>query len=295
LGGGWCARAGALARMFGTVADAVRRMRREPPDVVLAMGSYASIGPGLAARWLGVPLVLHEGNAVPGRAVRVLAPFAARIGVGFEHTCVRRARSHTVYCGFPVRDGFAGLQKSPSEPPLLLVTGGSQGAAILNRVVPEAVRMVTNGGVAMRVVHLTGRRAYAEVLERYRGLEHMVTVEAFSDRMPELYAAARLAITRAGAATCTELALAQVPAILVPFAAAAGNHQWHNAQAMARSGGFRVLAETACSASVVATQLQELFANPAHLQQMQAALPGGVIPDGAGKLADLVEGVFVSG
>ena len=295
LRGGWRSRFGALASMGGTVRDAVKHMRGDRPDVVLAMGSYASVGPGLAARWLGIPLVLHEGNAVPGRAVQALAPFAVKIGTGFADTGGRLPRSKTVYCGFPVRDDLAKQDRKPCDPPLLLVTGGSQGAAILNRVVPEAVRALASLGARFRVMHLAGRRAFGEVQERYRGLEHMVVVEAFSCRMPALYATASLAITRAGAATCTELALARLPAVLIPFAAAPGNHQWHNAQAVARGGGFRVLAEADCTPEVVTALLHEYLENPSTLQHMQAALPGGMLPDGARRLADLVEGASIKG
>jgi len=290
LGGGLGAKAGALAGMVRTVGQAIVVMRREDrPDVMLAMGSYASVGPGLAARWLGIPLVLHEGNAVPGRAVQFLSRFAVRIGTGFEMSQALPS-GKVVYCGFPVRDGFAGLEKKPADPPLLLVTGGSQGAAILNRVMPEAIRaFVAASGPCIQVVHLAGRRAYEEVRARYTGLEHIVRVEAFSEKMLELYARASIAVTRSGAATCTELALARVPAILVPFAAAPGNHQWHNAQAMARSGGFRVLEERSFTPVAMTVLLQELLPASARLQQMQAALPGEVLADGNTRLADLVE------
>ncbi len=289
LSGSAGAKVGAAAGMIKTVLEAVRLMRRDRPDVVLAMGSYASVGPGIAARILRIPLVLHEGNAIPGRAVRLLSPFAAAVGTGFKHT-VSLPSQKTVYCGFPVRDAFSGLAKNPARPPLLLVTGGSQGAAILNRVVPEAVRAFIAAGIGkIQVVHLSGRREYGVVRERYQGLEHSVRVEAFADNMPELYAAASLAITRAGAATCTELALARVPAILVPFAAATGNHQWHNAQAMAAGGGFVVMNETACTSITLDALLRELFPSSPRLQQMQDALPGDVVADGAARLADLVE------
>jgi UDP-N-acetylglucosamine--N-acetylmuramyl-(pentapeptide) pyrophosphoryl-undecaprenol N-acetylglucosamine transferase len=289
LGGGLGAKLGALAGMVRPVVDAVGLMRRQRPDVVLAMGSYASVGPGLAARWLGVPLVLHEGNAVPGRAVQFLARFASRIGTGFEAPCGLPARK-IVYCGFPVRDGFAGLVKAPADPPLLLVTGGSQGAAILNRVMPEAVKaFVAAGGASIQVVHLTGRRECEAVTSRYQGLEDMVRVEAFSDKMQALYGGASLAVTRSGAATCTELALARVPALLVPFAAAPGNHQWHNAQVMARGGGFLVLDEQAFTPEAVAALLADLLPASARLEQMLGSLPGSILPDGAVRLADVVE------
>ncbi len=289
LGGGAGAKLSAMAGMVKTVWEACRLMRKDRPDMVLAMGSYASIGPGIAARLLRIPLVLHEGNAVPGRAVRLLASSAAAIGTGFE--APRGLPSaKTVYCGFPVRAAFSGLVPRPSRPPVLLVTGGSQGAAILNRVVPEAVKAFVGGDAGeMQVVHLSGRREYEAVRERYKGLEPIVRVAAFADNMPELYAAASLAITRAGAATCTELAVAGVPAILVPFAAAVGNHQWHNAQAMTKSGGFILLDESSCTPTAVADLLRELFPVSHRLRQMQAALPGPVVADGAVRLADLVE------
>jgi len=289
LGGGVFSKTCALAGMIITVTKALREMRKNRPDVVLAMGSYASIGPGIAAKCLQVPLVLHEGNTVPGRAVQLLAPFASVIGTGFAST--RGLPDHkTVYCGFPVREEVAVVSAQLETPPLLLIVGGSQGAAILNRVVPEAIHaLVSERGKMFQVVHLSGRREYEAVCTRYRGLESVVHVEAFSEEMPKLYACASLAIARSGAATCTELALARLPAILVPFAAATGNHQWHNAQAMTQKGGFILLDESACTPAKIMAYLQELLLESSRLQHMREALPGDVIANGASRLADVVE------
>lgn len=289
LSGGVGSRARALAGMLKTVCHSLQLMRRQRPDVVVAMGAYSSVGPGLAAGLLRIPLVLHEGNAVPGRAMRLLAPFAATIGTGFPALRGLPARK-TIYCGFPVRAAFSEMKKCPADPPLLLVTGGSQGAAILNRVVPEAIRtFVKSGGPALQVVHVSGKGAYDVVREQYKGLEHMVRVEAFSHEMPALYAAASIAITRAGAATCTELAVAKVPAILVPYAAAAGNHQWYNAKSMVDTGGFALMDESACDAASLASSLHTFLSQPERLAHMQRALPGPIVSDGAANLANLVE------
>lgn len=281
-----------LAQMPKTVLAAHKKMRADRPDVVLAMGSYASVGPGLAAKWLKIPLVLHEGNAVQGRAIRCLSLLAAKIGTGFPDVRFPFAQKKTMYCGFPLRKEFTGFEREQPKVPQLLITGGSQGARILNRTVPGAIRRyLDQGGSALQVVHLSGQREYNEVVKAYQGLEDMVRVEAFSHDMLSLYRNSSFAITRAGAATCTELAVSRLPALLIPLASAAGNHQWHNAQWMAREGGFRVMAQDDCNPDAVAKVLLDVFQNKDSLTKMEAVLPGAVVSDATQRLAHLVESV----
>jgi UDP-N-acetylglucosamine--N-acetylmuramyl-(pentapeptide) pyrophosphoryl-undecaprenol N-acetylglucosamine transferase len=291
LQGGLLNRFKSLFLIIKAIRFATYLMREDRPDVVLGMGSYSSVAPGLAAWRLGIPLVLHEGNAVPGRAIASLSLLARKIGTGFPNARFRFAGRKTVYCGFPLREGFLLDAAGSSDAPLqLLITGGSQGARILNRVVPQAIRQYLDaGGPPLQVVHLSGEREYEEVVERYHGLEDTVSVEAFSENMLSLYKGSSFAVTRAGAATCTELAVMRLPALLVPLAIAPGNHQWHNAQAVAREGGFTVLSEDRFTPEAVAQLLSKVFEDKALLESMHASLPGSVRSDATQKLADLVE------
>ncbi len=290
--GGYLQQAGAISGMLRSVGRAWRQMRRDRPDVVLAMGSYASVGPAIAARLLRVPLVLHEGNAMPGRAIRFLAPLASRIGTGFPQATRYFPSRKVSYCGFPVRAAFrAAMAQHPAtkERSVLLVMGGSQGASILNRVLPEALQVYRDmGRVLPPVFHITGHREKDAVAEQYlsRGIEARVV--AFHDDMVGLLAQTRFAITRGGAATCTELAMMQVPGVLVPLPHAPGNHQWHNACAMAETGAFCVMSESDLTPSALARTLGEMLDTPKERAQ-RCLLPAGIPTDGAVRLADVVE------
>ncbi len=291
--GGGLRRAASVLGWLRAVLAAVGQMRRERPDVVLAMGSYASVGPGLAAWCLRIPLVLHEGNAVPGRAIRFLAPFATRLGTAFPEVTPLFRPGKAVCCGFPLRSAFDGatvVASTGRTSKSILVMGGSQGAAYLNETAPAALQAYhARGGAALDITHIAGNRGQAAVAARYRSLGLDARVLGFCDDMVRLYGQADFAITRAGAATCTELAMMRLPALLVPLPHAPGNHQWKNAQSMARGGGFLVMAQSTGTVERLADALCEILDRPGRLETMRAALPGDTVCDGAGRLADLVE------
>lgn len=281
-------------RLLAAGGEAWREMRRRRPDVLLCMGSYASVAPCLAARLLGIPVVLHEANAVPGRAIAFLARFATRIAVGFDAALPYFAPGKAVVTGFPLRDGFSApaRERAGNEPFTLLVMGGSQGARVLNTRMPDtaAALQVRTGG-ALRVIHLAGRQDAEAVQARYREKGVQAEVYAFSAEMPRLYACADLAVARAGAATCTELAICGLPAVLVPLPHAPRDHQMRNALAMASCGGMLVLPESEFSVEAMEQRLYTLASNPDGRRLMREALLKAVPADGARRLADLVEAV----
>ena len=281
-------------RLLAAGGEAWREMRRCRPDALLCMGSYASVAPCLAARLQGVPVVLHEANAVPGRAISFLARFATRIAVGFDS-----ARSHfppgkASLTGFPLRDGFAATarERAGTEPFTLLVMGGSQGAHVLNMRMPGAVAVLQDrAGEPLRVIHLAGRKDADAVRDLYREKGVAAEVFAFSSEMPRLYACADLAVARSGAATCTELAVCGLPAVLVPLPHAPRNHQMRNAESLASGGGMLVLPEAEFTEESMAQRLYTLLRNPAGRRLMSEVLRTAVPADGAQRLADLVEEV----
>ncbi len=284
-------------RMAGAVVVAWRRLRQTRPDVLLCMGSYASVGPCLAARLLGIPVVLHEANAVPGRAISLLARFASHVALGFNEALAWFPPSvKVVVTGFPLRAGFVPavkLQAADSASPLtLLVMGGSQGAHVLNARMP-AVAAALGKKLArpLRVVHLAGRHEAEVVAADYRGQQVDAEVHAFCSDMAGLYARADVAVARSGAASCTELAVCGVPAVLVPLPHAPRNHQMRNAEALAESGGMLVLPESEFSVENMVQRLYILFRNPDGLQLMRETLVKAVPADGAERLATLVETV----
>jgi UDP-N-acetylglucosamine--N-acetylmuramyl-(pentapeptide) pyrophosphoryl-undecaprenol N-acetylglucosamine transferase len=224
-----------LMQLLGASVSVRRLIRRNRVDVVFSSGGYIAAPAILAARWCGVPVVLHESNAIPGRVTRLLGRFCTRVAVGLEEAAGRLPHCRPLPSGTPVRQAF--LKPAPlpgwvpaGDGPLLVVMGGSQGAVGLNRMVRPLLAELAAAGC--RVVHLTGshdpdagRLDGAGVVER-----------PFCDEMAGLLQHADLAISRAGAGSLSELAVCGTPAILVPFPQAADRHQDANAAAAAALG-----------------------------------------------------------
>lgn len=230
-----------LRALFGALA----LVRRLAPRCVLSMGGYAAGPGGLAAWLLGVPLLVHEQNRVPGLTNRILARLARRVLCGFPDAFPRRPGVQVA--GNPVRAEIASLpvpkqRFSERNGPLrLLVLGGSQGAAALNRAVPEALAAVP---ARWEVRHQCGGRFLEATRAAYARAGRLADVRAFIDDMAEVYAWADLVICRAGALTIAELTAAGLGALLVPYPHAVDDHQSANAALLVGAGAAECVAET---------------------------------------------------
>ncbi|WP_114993844.1 glycosyltransferase [Synechococcus sp. UW179A] len=224
-----------LLRLLGASQDVHRLIRRQQIDAVFTTGGYIAAPAILAARWCGVPVVLHESNAIPGRVTRLLGRFCTHVAVGLDAAASRIPGCLAVVTGTPVRDAFLQPQLLPNwvpkgEGPLLVVMGGSQGALGLNRMVRVLLPELLSHGC--RVVHLTGSND-----PDVNSIEHAALVERpFSDDIAGLLQHADLAISRAGAGSLSELAVCETPSVLVPFPQAADQHQDANAACAAALG-----------------------------------------------------------
>jgi UDP-N-acetylglucosamine--N-acetylmuramyl-(pentapeptide) pyrophosphoryl-undecaprenol N-acetylglucosamine transferase len=229
---GWLA---APFRIVRAMREARAVLKADRPACVLSMGGYAAGPAGLTARLMGIDLVIHEQNAVAGWTNRLLRPWARRVCTGFPGV-FERAR----VTGNPVRAAIASLP-TPAErfggrsgPLRLLVVGGSQGASVFNRIVPEAVASLPLSG-RPRIRHQAGRQL-AAARERYAAAGVEADVVDFIDDMAEAWSWADLAICRTGALTVAELAAAGVPALLVPLPSAVDDHQTANARYLSDPG-----------------------------------------------------------
>ena len=220
-----------LVRTVGALFQAWVHIRRHRPAVVLSTGGYVSVAGSVAARLLGIPLCLHEQNAVPGLANRLLSRFASRVMVAFPD--VFPNRPDAVITGNPVRPALsvsAAADRAEPAEPRLLVIGGSQGARILNHVVPAAVKLLTRR-MKISVCHQSGPAAVDKVRAQYGDTgETSVQVHGFIDDMAAVYHWADIVVCRAGAITLAELGVVGLPAVLVPYAVAADDHQTANAR-----------------------------------------------------------------
>jgi len=269
-----------------------RLMKEHLPDVLLAMGSYACVGPALAARALGIPVVLHEGNAVCGRANSFLSWFASSAAVAFRSASGTLRHSNATFTGFPVRiDMETSFEKDVlrSGAFTVVVMGGSQGAHRLNEIVLSALCRLHETGLPVQVVHLAGSKDEAAVRRAYKniGVPHLVF--AFLKDVGKAYNAADFIISRSGAAACAEIAVYAVPALLVPLASATREHQMKNARVLEAAGGARVVAEKDLSDEWLAWYVEKCYRSPESLNEMKRALKAIAVPEAADRLANLVE------
>jgi len=292
-----------FAAVNGTVA-ARRLLREHRFDVVCGMGGYITLPVAVAARLEGVPVVLHEQNAVPGIANRLAARVARRIAVGVDAAAAAFPPDRTVVVGNPVRPELARLNRAAlhdqaiaafdldPDRRTLFVFGGSQGSRRINQAVVAATAAWPDPA-AVQVLHACGRRdeadvraAWAEADPEARDL--LVRIVPFVDRMDLAYAAADLALTRAGAITVAELTAAGVPAVMVPLPHATADHQAANARAVATAGGAVVVTDGALDGPTLAAAAAPLLADPDRLAAMAEAMLAKAHPAAAEELAALV-------
>ncbi|HOX08565.1 MAG TPA: undecaprenyldiphospho-muramoylpentapeptide beta-N-acetylglucosaminyltransferase [Planctomycetota bacterium] len=266
-----------LTRAFWRARGLLRSFR---PDAVVTLGGYASLAPGLAAWRLGVPLVVLEQNAIPGRVSRFLARFAAEVHVEFPESAGLFPDSQRVAAtGNPVRRAIleaagrrAGRQPGSGGRLNLLVIGGSLGARRLNELFAEAGPDLAPLAGSLRVVHLSGTDKFAEATARAAASPVETRVLAFEKDMGPLYAEADLVLSRAGATGLAEIAACGIPAVLVPFPFAKDNHQEANARSFERAGAATVLLEGSLTGARLAGEVRALLGAPARLAEMGARM-----------------------
>ena len=291
-GKGWRGWFAAPWRLGRAILQAFAALRARRPALVLGLGGFVAGPGGLAARLAGVPLVIHEQNAIAGLTNRVLARLATRVLAGFPGA-FRSGR--VVFTGNPVRNEIANLPAPAgrfagrSGPARLFVFGGSQGSAALNRLLPAAI-----GGLplALRpaVLHQVGRgeARVVAVREAYAAADVTAEVCEFVDDMAAQYAMADLVVCRAGALTVAELAAAGVGAVLLPLPTAVDDHQTANAGWLVTAGAARCVAERGLTAAGLTAVLQDLVsAGRAEWLRMAEAARGCAVTDAAQRVADI--------
>ena len=277
-----------LIRLIGAIGSVRRLIRQERIQVVFTTGGYIAAPAIVAARWCGVPAVLHEANAIPGRVTRLMGRFCRAVAVGLPVASDRIPGHRPLLTGMPVRTAFLQSQPLPdwvpiSDGPLLVVIGGSQGAVGLNRMVRAVVPELLEQGC--RIVHLTGRND-PDVGQ----LQHPNLVERpFSDEIPGLLQHADLAVSRAGAGSLSELAICRTPSILVPFPQAADGHQEANAACAARTGGAVIVHQHSPDGTALRdTIVRLLSADGELLKPMRTGMEELAVWDADQRLVDLL-------
>lgn len=277
-----------LPRFRRAIAQVADVIAERGVDVVIGFGGYVSTPAYLGARRAGVPIVIHEANAKPGLANKLGARYSSHVGVAFHGTPIR----HASFVGMPLRPEIESLDRAASRAealdflgldatrPTLLVTGGSLGARRLNTTIVESAAELIEDG--WQVLHITGEKS--EVADPH--LDHYRMI-AYCDRMDLALSAADFAVSRAGAATVSELAALGIPAVYVPYPVGNGEQRFNAADVVGAGGGLLV-DDADFLPGWVATTLVPLLADATRVRDMAEAAASVGVLDGSRRMLELI-------
>ena len=292
--GGVVGKLAAPFRIARGVLAAMAQMRADRPAVVVGFGGYPSIPALTAARLLRIPAMIHEQNGVMGRVNTLFAPRVAVVACGTWPTALPKGVTAT-HTGNPVRAAVLAVLNQPYPVPGegaldILIIGGSQGARILSDPVAEAIAALPDTlRTRLTVTHQLRPEDLDRVRDAYARASIRAEVASFFDDVPARMAQAHLVIARAGASTVAEITAIGRPAILVPYAAAAGDHQTANARPLQEAGAAIAIAEPDFSAARLTAAITQILTTPDRAAGMARAARALGRPDAAARLHDLVK------
>ena len=292
--GGLSGKLAAPFKIAAGVLAARRAFRRDRPSVVIGFGGYPTIPALSAAHLMGLPRMIHEQNGVMGGVNRMFAARVHRVACGTWPTILPQGISGQ-HVGNPVRGAVLDRAASPYVAPgdgalNLLVIGGSQGARVLSQVVPAAIAALpADLRTRLQVSHQARPEDADQVTAAYAAAGIAAEVQPFFTDVPDRIAAAHLVISRSGASSLADITVIGRPAILIPFAAATGDHQTANAQALADAGAAHVHPESVLDADSLTRDIRAILTDPAQATAMAQAALTLARPDAARRLYDLVE------
>ena len=291
--GGLAAKALVPLRIAGGVLGAMLAMRRDRPAAVVGFGGYPTIPALSAATILRIPRMIHEQNGVLGRVNRLFAPRVDAIACGTWPTDLPDGVTGT-FTGNPVRAAILERAGAPYIPPgdypmSVLVIGGSQGARILSDVVPAALAALPDALRAnIRVAHQARAEDQARVVAAYAGAGIRAEVEPFFADVPRRLSEAQLVISRSGASSVADISIVGRPAILIPFAAAAGDHQTANARGLVEADAAVLIPESRLDVATLAGHVAAILENPDAATRMAQSALGYGTPDATDRLVEMV-------
>lgn len=268
-------------RMLNCIMKARKQLQMLSPDVMLGMGSYASL-PACIAAPKSLPLVLHEGNAFMGKTNRWMAGKAVAIGLSLPLAYEKQLKgTRSLFAGMPLRESLVKAAVNPQkdneyvkslglnpELPTVLVFGGSQGARRINELFSEMAPLMTNYAGKIQFIHLTGTDDNDALKDAYATAGVSASIRRAESAIEKCYMASDLVVCRGGASSLCELALFGKPAIIIPLPSAADDHQSFNARLAEGKGGAIHLPQSKASASVMAEYIRQFMDNPEHFREM---------------------------
>jgi UDP-N-acetylglucosamine--N-acetylmuramyl-(pentapeptide) pyrophosphoryl-undecaprenol N-acetylglucosamine transferase len=282
-----------LFKLMTGILEVRRILKQGKFQGVFTTGGYIAGPAVIAARSLGLPVVFHESNAIPGKVTRFFGPWCNAVAIGFDVAAQYLSRTKTVCVGTPVRSQFLDEGSNnpldlpiPDSVPLIVVFGGSQGAVAINKLVRQCANAWFQAGAY--IVHLTGEND-----PDINSIQHPQYIALpFYNNMSALLRRANLAISRSGAGSLTELAICGTPAILIPYPFAAEDHQSYNAEVFTKVGAALCFKQSDLTPEIFTTQVVNLLQSPAELAKMAEKAKAIAVPDSADKLATLVREVI---
>ena len=287
----------AMYQLFRGIAQAFQLLKVRKPKVVLALGGFACFPCAISAAMLGIPVVVHEQNAVAGLANRIVSRWARHSAISYEGTLLR----NPIHTGNPVRqeiiDAIGADREAirnelgiPKENVLCVVTGGSLGARKINMALVGSIPHLKDVE-PITIYHIVGRRDWGEVLPFKVELTQFVDYRPveYEYNMPSVLRAADLIISRAGGSITAEISALGLPAILIPLPNAPGDHQTANANSLVISGSARLLTDSNCDGSNLAGLIKDLVENPQELEKIQREAQRNVHNNASELLADVLE------
>ena len=268
------------ASFWSSLGQCRKLFRENRPDAVLAMGGFTSAPPVIAGKLIGARIFLHEANAIPGRAVKLLAPLADEVFVQFPAAMPRVLSIDIRATGLPVRAAMEPIEKADArtalgladDQPVLLVMGGSQGARSINQALIESLPRLAKALPDLQFIHLTGTGSVELVRQAYDALGLSAVVRPFLTEMEYALGAADLALSRSGASSLAEFSAMELPAILIPYPTAVDDHQRLNARSFVDIGAARCFHQKQLTPNLLVSQLSQLFGSPARLEAMASAM-----------------------
>lgn len=275
-----------LTGLIGSILQVRRILKRGKFQGLFTTGGYIAAPAIIAARSLGLPVILHESNVLPGKVTRWFSHLCNVVAIGFEEGAKYLPVGKTVYVGTPVREQFLSSQPLdlpiPENVPVIAVVGGSQGAVAINQLVRECVPEWTEMGAW--IIHQTGENdpdAFSVEHSQYFPM-------TFYNNMAGLFQRANLVISRAGAGSLTELAVTHKPSILIPYPYAADNHQAYNAKVFSNQNAALVFTQSELTSEKLKTVVLELLKSSENLEKMEKGAENLAVKDSNRKLANLI-------
>lgn len=278
-----------LWQLPASTLHSMRLLKSRHTAAVFSLGGYVAGPPVIAALLQRIPVIVMEPNAIPGFTNRRIARFVARALVNFPETVAFFPKGRTELTGLPVREEFFQIRPKPrAELLTVLITGGSQGSRRLNQAARQSWTLFSKSGLPIRFLHQAGHTENEELRAEFAKTGLAGEVVPFISDMPAAFVQADLVVCRSGAGAVAEVAAAGKPSVLVPFPFAADDHQRRNAEAFARAGAARLVADREMSGERLFAEITELAGEPDRLEKMGEAAKQFARPGAARRAAEIL-------